>query len=416
MVALEKWGNSARFITTGKAYEPDEIDMEAFDLANDPHKLILDEFREAIKSRNKVIAKIEEDEPSVYAFIYRHLSNESLDAIKLLEDYGKFHDAKDPVLLCLGIAETHKVASTSTVPSVLKADSRAKYQAIHQGSFESIVGYKERFDTALAGYKDMENPKMAPEDIAMDFMRGLDNARYSEFKANPLNDLLVPGTKAPETLNAMYTRAAAYILPRNVTRNGKGAVFATRADDLRDTGRGRGDRGSGGRGRGGRGSAGRGSAGRGTGTKGSKSDKPKAKKPLICWGCGEEGHRLGECPQNNGADDSDGEEREGFGAVTLRNAFVSGGPALQWYEVLLDNEADVSILDRRLLNNVRESRESFSVSGIVSGQSATLPLIGDLTNFLSVTPVMVALRQMFFAKLMSRTCTPQGRSYTVMGT
>jgi hypothetical protein len=68
--------------------------------------------------------------------------------------------------------------------------------------------------------------------------------------------------------------------------------------------------------------------------------------------------------------------------VTLRNAFVSGGPALKWYEVLLDNEADVSILDRRLLNNVfRESREPFAASGIVSGQSATLPLIGDLTNF-----------------------------------
>jgi hypothetical protein len=216
MVALEKRGNSARFITTGKAYEPAEINMEAFDLANDPHKLILDELREATKSRHKAIAKFEEDEPSVYAFIYRHLSNESLDAIKLLEDYGTFHDAKDPVLLWLGIKETHKVASTSTVPSVLKADSMAKYQAIHQGSFESIVGYKERFDTALEGYKDMENPEMAPEDIAMDFMRGLDSATYSEFKVNLLNDLLVPGTKAPETLNAMYTRAAAYILPRNV--------------------------------------------------------------------------------------------------------------------------------------------------------------------------------------------------------
>jgi hypothetical protein len=85
MVALEKRGNSARFITTGKAYEPAEINMEAFDLANDPHKLILDELREATKSRHKAIAKFEEDEPSVYAFIYRHLSNESLDAIKLLK-------------------------------------------------------------------------------------------------------------------------------------------------------------------------------------------------------------------------------------------------------------------------------------------------------------------------------------------
>jgi hypothetical protein len=141
------------------------------------------------------------------------------------------------VPLWLAIMETHKVASTSTVPSVLKADSRAKYQAIHQeGSFESIVGYKEWFDVALERYNDMENPKMDAADIATDFMRGLDNARYSKFKANLLNDLLVPGAKAPETLNTMYPVS-------NVSRNGKGAVFATRADDLRSTDRCRGGRG-----------------------------------------------------------------------------------------------------------------------------------------------------------------------------
>lgn len=53
----------------------------------------------------------------------------------------------------------------------------------------------------------MENPKRKAEDIAMDFMNGLDNARYSEFKANLLNDLLVPSTKAPATLNAIYVHA-----------------------------------------------------------------------------------------------------------------------------------------------------------------------------------------------------------------
>ena len=93
---------------------------------------------------------------------------------------------------------------------------------------------------------------------------------------------------------------------------------------------------------------------------------------LIGWGCGEECHRLGECLQNNGSEDSDDEERKGFGAVTLRNAFGSCVPTLQRHELLLDNEEDVSILDRRLLNNVRESSEPFSVRGIVSGQSATL--------------------------------------------
>lgn len=161
----------------------------------------------------------------------------------------------------------------------------------------------------------------------------------------------------------MYTRAANYIVPKNVTRAGRGAVFATRADDVRNTDRGRGGRGGGERGRSGRG--GRGGKGRGTGAKGTQADtttdsKPKPKRPLTCWGCGEECHRLGECPQNNGSEDGDGEERKGFGAVTLRGAYVSGVPTLQWYEVLLDNEADVSILDRRLLTDVRESAESLS--------------------------------------------------------
>jgi hypothetical protein len=174
---------------------------------------------------------------------------------------------------------------------------------------------------------------MAAEDIAMDFfMRGLDNARNSEFKANLLNDLLVSDTKAPETLNAMYTRSATYILPRNVSRNGKGVVFgvhafvedaATKVAEVENA-----------------------VAEAVLDVAPAKNDKPKAKKPLILWSCGEEGHRLGECPQNNGSEDGDGEERKGFGAVTLRNAFVSGDTALQWYEVLLDNEADVSILDR----------------------------------------------------------------------
>jgi hypothetical protein len=98
--------------------------------------------------------------------------------------------------------ETHKVVSTSTVPSALKADFRAKYQAIHQGSVESIVGTRSDSTQHRKATKIWRI-------IAVDFMRGLDNARYSEFKANLLNDLLIPGAKAHESLNAMYTRAAA---------------------------------------------------------------------------------------------------------------------------------------------------------------------------------------------------------------
>jgi hypothetical protein len=39
-----------------------------------------------------------------------------------------------------------------------------------------------------AAYKDQGNPKMADEDIALDFSSGLDNARYADFKADFLNE------------------------------------------------------------------------------------------------------------------------------------------------------------------------------------------------------------------------------------
>lgn len=53
----------------------------------------------------------------------------------------------------------------------------------------------------------MENPKMAPADVAMDFMRGLDIAKYTELKTNLFNEQLIGGTKRPETLNDMYSKA-----------------------------------------------------------------------------------------------------------------------------------------------------------------------------------------------------------------
>lgn len=144
--ALEIFGNAARFFESDERYEPDEIDPDEYDLDNDAHKLNLDDLREARKTRATIIAKIKEDEPAVYAYLWRHLSNESRDAIKLLEGYETIHEEKDPVTLWLAIGATHRIATSSTVPTVQKAESRTKYQNMQQGSFESIVSYKERFD------------------------------------------------------------------------------------------------------------------------------------------------------------------------------------------------------------------------------------------------------------------------------
>ncbi len=62
---------------------------------------------------------------------------------------------------------------------------------MRQGPYKSIILYKEQFNKALKAYVDQGNPKIGDEDVAMDFFRGLDNARYAGFKTEILNGLTI---------------------------------------------------------------------------------------------------------------------------------------------------------------------------------------------------------------------------------
>jgi hypothetical protein len=103
---------------------------------------------------------------------------------------------------------------------------------MRQGGFESIISYKERFDSALAAYEDQGNPKMADKDIALDFSSGLDNARYAEFKADFLNGLTSQSIKAPKDLNAIYVLASQWVKLKGVG-GGTGTTFVTTLDKVK---------------------------------------------------------------------------------------------------------------------------------------------------------------------------------------
>ena len=126
----------------------------------DPHGFNAEDMKDARKARAKLINEMKANRTAFYAFIYNHLSNESIDAIKLTPEYDKINSTKDPLLLWLAVKETHKSATSSNVEAVVRAETRKKYQDAKQGPFESIVGYKERFDFLLDAYNDAENPRM----------------------------------------------------------------------------------------------------------------------------------------------------------------------------------------------------------------------------------------------------------------
>ena len=285
---------------------------------------------------------------------------------------------------------------------------------------------------------------MDEDDVAMDFFRSLDNSRYSAFKTNLVNNINSGAIEQPESLNEMYTQAAAYLIPTRHQHAGTHkTAFATTADkSFRDEDR-RGGRGGRGGSRGEKGGRG-GSRGRRRESRSDENEK-SAEKPQNphegrdCWGCGEKGHLLRDCPEV----EADGGEEVKGGAVNMTIRFgnfgsdsdseydsddsesTAGAPALvsdseseydsddsdstgapalvsdseseydsddfsgwdsddhsecdgdwecrtkddnvkhvayltapkttEWYEVLLDNQANTSVIHPRLLCNIRRS-------------------------------------------------------------
>ncbi len=196
--AIEKYGDLGRLVETGEYFEPPELNIEDYDLDNDPHGVNVVDYREDRKERRRKIAQMEADKPKMYAMILGKLSTESMDELKRHEDYEDFNREKDPLMLWLAITMIHQVASVSKVASVVKKAARDKYASMRQGQFETIITFKERFDAAVEAYNDMGNPEMSDGDIAMDFLNGLDDNRYAEFKVEIINDIAKGAIEDPE--------------------------------------------------------------------------------------------------------------------------------------------------------------------------------------------------------------------------
>jgi len=126
------------------------------------------------------------------------------------------------------VKSTHQILTTSKVTSVIKKTAREEYAACKQGSFEHIVDYKRRFDARLDALTVSGNAVPPPEDVAMDFMYGLDNSRYAEFKAEIVNDLQ-KGTLTTQIsdLNKMFILASRRVVVKLRKDLPGGATFAT---------------------------------------------------------------------------------------------------------------------------------------------------------------------------------------------
>lgn len=99
LAALEKYGDLGRLFDLSEYFSPPTIEIEDYDLDEDPHGLNLSEYKDARKERNRHIAKMKADRSAMYAFMLSNMSNESLDAIKLLDGWPEADELKGPLTL-----------------------------------------------------------------------------------------------------------------------------------------------------------------------------------------------------------------------------------------------------------------------------------------------------------------------------
>jgi len=193
----------------------------------------------------------------------------------------------------------------------------------------------------------------------MDFMYGLDNLRYAEFKAEIVNDMQ-KGTLTTQIddLNKMYILASRRVVVKLEGKLPGGATFAT--VDTKMVRKQPND------------------------NKNEKNDKTKEQKQaarlakMKCFNCGERGHPAKSCPKKGQTDDDDDEDEPPMAGMTMACCATAQRNRLhEYYEVCLDNGSQVNIVDSRLLTSLRTARRTYhSMNGVAQTER-----IGYLEGF-----------------------------------
>jgi hypothetical protein len=377
--ALRDYGDLAKLITLNKYYEP-ELDLPDFTGLGLTTAEVMIMRQEALKEHSKLLARMKLDRPKLYGLILEHMSVESKDEVAQEADYETWHKATDPEKLWQAIVKTHKVDCVSNVSQVKELTARKAYQQIKQGPFESLAQFSERFRETYRSYKNTltaTNPvNIEEKEQAMDFFHALDAGRYGAFKTSMLNGWAAGAFDPPDTVNKIYRTAGTWVKPVPRGEGGTAVSYVTieegakqaAAKKKQEQQRKQKQQ-----------QAAAAAAESETTEDADKKPPPKDRSNYRCWSCNEFGHLANskQCPNyKKRSEDRDvnanatWQEYEASMYVTVRlaeeedeeqqeftaNNAVHVTQTLEPTEVLLDNQADISIMHPMLLRDVQKSQ------------------------------------------------------------
>ena len=312
-------------------------------------------YQEEVKARLRLILKMKDNRTNMFAFIMSTLSVDSEDALKQDDDYEEYAADNDPLRLWLAIVKWHQSGTTHQCAAIQKSEIRAQYYRMTQMSYETLITFKERFEDKKTAMELSENLVVDPAIAAMDFMAALDSVRYSEFKADVQNRMVIGDMEAPSTVTEIYRMVQQYVVPKHRGGNNstsQGTIFAT--------------------------------------NQGDRVEKPKKDISHIeCFNCHEMGHYASDCPAEESEEECDEvvtnkKNHSYIKPCNAQRAYVAtDGNVHEDGIVILDNGADLSVIMPYLLSDVRKSRRSTPVNTL-AGTEMSLELEGELDGFFPV--------------------------------